>query len=224
MLNLVFISFAFVAGLVAFFAPCSVVLLPGYIAYYLSSGETKKLGIFEKLYKGLKFSFFTILGFFTVYGIAGILVILFGQFIKGFIPWLAIIFGIALVLIGLLMLLGEHFALSFGFLRIQKETHSLYLFGTAYSVASLGCVFPIFLTILLQAVAGGTFFESVAPLLAYIFGISFVMLVVTVLIIFARNFFSKKLNYILPYFYYISAAVLIIAGIYMIYYQYVLFR
>lgn len=224
MIDFAFISFAFLAGLVAFFAPCSVVLLPGYVTYYVSKGEDKNLSNLKKVFKGFKFGFFTILGFFTIYGGAGFLIILFGQFIKRFIPWIAILFGIILIFLGIIMLFGKHFSFNLNFFKIKNERNSLYLFGTAYSVASLGCVFPLFLTILLQGLLNNNFFYSFLPLLAYIFGISLVMIITTILIIFFRDFFSRKLRKLLPYFYYISAFVLIVAGFYMLYYQYLLFR
>src|SRR3989344_401626 len=223
MIDFAFVVFAFIAGVVAFFAPCSVVLFPGYVSYYLNKGEEEKLNFMEKSWKGIRFGFFTILGFFTVYGISGLLIILFGQFIKRFIPWIAILFGVALIIFGIFMLFGKSVSVKIGFLRFKSEKPGLYLFGITYGISSLGCVFPIFLPIMLQSLSGGNIIESIIPLIVYILGISIVMLIATLLIIFARAFITQKLHKILPYINYISAVILIIAGGYMIYYQYVLF-
>ncbi|MEK6948527.1 MAG: cytochrome c biogenesis protein CcdA [Nanoarchaeota archaeon] len=222
MIDLTFIIFAFFAGMVAFFAPCSIVLLPGYIAYYISKGESSELNNLQKLVKGLNFGLITIAGFFTVYGIFGLLIILLGQFIKKFIPSITIFFGISLVIIGFSMLLGKKFSINFNF-RFNNEKNSLYFFGIAYAISSLGCVFPIFLTIILQSIVEKNIILIISPLITYILGISSLMIIVTLLVIYSRSFVNNRIKKVLPYINYLSALILIIAGIYMIYYQYLLF-
>lgn len=222
MIDFAFVSFAFIAGIVAFFSPCAAVLLPGYVSYYISKGDQIKQSYFEKLARGFLFGFITIFGFITVFGIAGLLILALGQIIKTFIPWLSVLFGIGLIALGISILLGKHILINLNFLQLKTEKWGLYLFGVAYAVAALGCVFPIFLTIMLQSFFAANFLEAIIPLIAYITGISIVMLLVTMLIIFSRAWISSKINRILPYIHSISGAILILAGAYMIYYQLVL--
>ncbi len=224
MVDFTFATFAFLAGIVAFFSPCSAALLPGYISYYLSKGEKTKLTFLQALFKGIKFGFFTILGFLTVFGTAGLLVIILGQVVKKFIPWIAIIFGTGLILIGIGMLFGKHFSVNLNFLMQKREAPGLYIFGVTYAVAALSCVFPIFLTIALQVLVENNLLEAVIPLIFYIAGISLVMLITTITTIFARDLISRKINKILPYINYFSALILIFAGAYIIYYQYFILK
>ncbi|MAG91159.1 hypothetical protein CMO83_00620 [Candidatus Woesearchaeota archaeon] len=228
MLDTAFLYFAFIAGLVAFFAPCSFAILPGYITYYISSysKEDKKKTLVGDIIQGLIFGIIASLGFFTVYGLAGFGVIALGQFIKQFVPWIAITTGILLIIIAILMLLGKEF-LFFQSPNVnvahKNEKMGIYLFGIVYAVGSLGCVFPIFLSIVVQGLASNSVLDGAATIFAYVLAMSLVMITITTLTFATKYVIIKKLEKILPYIKKISAIILIIAGSYMIYYQYLLF-
>lgn len=224
-----FLYFSFVAGLVAFFAPCSFVILPGYISYYISkylkNDRIKSLP--KNALQGFVFGIIASAGFFTVFGAAGFGVIAIGQFVKHFIPLVAIITGIILIIIGILMLFNKNIlffqAPKINFIK-QNEKLGIYLFGIVYAVGSLGCVFPIFLSIVLQGIAYKSFLDGVYTILAYILGMSIIMTVLTTLTFTTKYAVFKKLEKILPYIKRISTILLIIAGIYMIYYQFLLLK
>ena len=228
MLDTPFLYFSFIAGLVAFFAPCSFVLLPGYITYYISqySKDDKKRSIAINLLQGFIFGLIASLGFFTVFGLAGFGVIAIGQFIKQFIPWIVVITGAILVVVGILMFFGKNF-LFFQVPKINIVQHNeklgIYLFGIVYAVGSLGCVFPIFLSIVIQGIASGTFIDGAYTILAYVLAMSLVMTAITALTFATKYIVFKKIEKSMPYIHKLSAIILVIAGIYMIYYQYLLF-
>jgi len=223
-----FLYFSFIAGLVAFFAPCSFAILPGYITYYISkhSIEDKKRKIIKNISQGLIFGLIASIGFFTVFGLAGFGVIAIGQFIKQFIPWIAVTTGIILIIVGILMFFGKEFiffqAPKIKFVQ-KNEKAGIYLFGIVYAIGSLGCVFPIFLSIVIQGIASNSFLDGAYTILAYILGMSIIMIAITTLTFATKYLIIKKLERILPYIKKLSAVVLVIAGIYMIYYQYLFF-
>src|SRR3989338_9397043 len=101
-----FLYFSFIAGLAAFFAPCSFAILPGYISHYISKRSSKdiKNNFANNLLRGLAFGIIASAGFFTVFGLAGAAVLLLGQYIKQFIPWIAIGTGFILIALGIAML------------------------------------------------------------------------------------------------------------------------
>lgn len=217
MLNIIFITLAFSAGLAAFFSPCAVALLPAYITYYLGKGNKEKKAYVQE---SLVFSAQAILGFFTIFGVVGSLVLAFGQFIKSFIPGIAIATGFVLVIIGIFMLFGKNFSLN---LKHKIPISNAYAFGIAYGIGALGCTFPLFLTVVLQGVVDDMIINGIISLLAYILGISLMMVVVTVLTAFAKEFIEQKIAQILPYILKLSALILILAGGYMVYYQWMLY-
>lgn len=228
MLDTTFLYFSFIAGLVAFFAPCSFVLLPGYITYYVSkyTQADKKKSLPRDIFQGFVFGLIASLGFFTVFGLAGLGVMALGQFIKQFIPWIAIITGIILIFIGFFMLFGKSFlffqAPKIKFIQKSEKT-SIYLFGIVYAIGSLGCVFPIFLSVVIQGIASDSFLDGSYTILAYILGMSIIMVAITTVTFATKYVLLKKLERILPYIKKVSAVILIIAGGYMIYYQYFIF-
>ncbi|RMF54618.1 hypothetical protein D6745_04730 [Candidatus Woesearchaeota archaeon] len=218
MVNFAFIMFAFSAGTAAFFAPCSATLLPGYITYYFSKNENQAT-FWKSGLRGLLFGLGTILGFFAVFGIAGALIILLGQAVKQFIPWVAMIFGAFLIFAGAAMLLGKDFFVKLPKI-ISRMDSSSFVFGIAYAIASLGCTFPLFATVLLQGITDTSLIGGLASLLAYIIGISIVMLGITFLTAVSREFVQKKIMKLMPYIKKASALIIIVAGAYMIYYQF----
>lgn len=216
MINLIFISFAFSAGLAAFFSPCSVSLLPGFIAYYLSKKGAAE-STFAGIKQGLIFGLLAILGFFTVFGIAGGGVIYLGQQIKAYIPMLGSITGGLLIVLGISILVGKDLFLEIPDYFHSKKDSSAYLFGIAYAVGALGCTFPLFATVLVQGINDSSIINGFTSLLAYIAGISVLMLGTTITTVLARDMLQKRIIQVMPYIKKISAAIIIFAGIYMVY-------
>ncbi len=229
MVDYALLSFAFSAGLVAFFSPCAVVLLPGYLTYFLSKYskdyQLHKVD-FNLFLKGLEFALLTILGFFSVFGLIGTLVIIIGQTIKMFIPWIAIITGFILVIVGILILFGKNLTINLPHIKTQtnKEKKEAYLFGIAYGVAALGCTFPLFLSIVIGSSITSSLMQSIYSLVVYIIGISVLMITAILLLTLSKKIVADKLQKLVPIITKISGVILIIAGLYMVYYQYVLLR
>lgn len=232
MTDTTFLYFSFIAGLAAFFAPCSFAMLPGYVSYYISRQPDSPNKLYNNNFlrnaaRGFVFGAVASLGFAAVFGAAGFAVIAIGQIVKQIIPWIAVITGAALVLLGTAMLFGKKFML-FQIPKIsparKNEKFGVFLFGIAYAIGSLGCVFPIFLSIAIQGVASSSFLEGAYTILSYIAGMSIVMTAVTTATFSARFAIIKKIDKAMPYLNKISALILVVAGIYMIYYQYLLLR
>ncbi len=210
------LSFSFGAGVAAFFSPCAVTLLPGYVTYYLSAKSTTH-SLLPKVLNAAWFASKAILGFFTVFGTAGALVILLGQQVKQFIPLVTIVTGLLLIILGAGMLLGKDL-----FLRLPSigaGERGAYPFGIGYAVAALGCTFPLFVTVLVQGIVANSLVSGMLSLLAYILGMSLLLICVTVATAIGREFVQKRISGMLPYIKKASGLIIIGAGAYMIYYQ-----
>jgi len=220
-----FIEFSFLQGVLAFLAPCAVALLPGYIFAFISRNPNSSLQISARLGRGLKLALLSILGILLIYSIAGALIVLAGQFLKDYMKWITIVMGVVLIVLGILMLLGKNVSFSFHFEKSNPKTEALeaFFFGIGYATGALGCLFPLFLIVATQAMAAATLWEGASYILAYFAGMSGMMILTILLAIFAKDFLMKNLRKILPYMEKITAVLLVIAGVYVIYYQMALF-
>lgn len=220
-----FIGFSFLQGVLAFLAPCAVALLPGYILAFISRNPSAQMNLNTRLGRGLKLGFLSILGILLIYSIAGGLIIMAGQLLKDYMKWITVGMGGIFIVLGILMLLGKSVSLSFNFQSSTTNTEATeaFLFGVAYAIGALGCLFPLFLIVATQAMAAPTVWEGSSYILAYFVGMSGMMILTILLAVFAKGFLMKNLRKILPYMEKITGVLLVLAGIYIIYYQIALF-
>jgi len=214
-INFVFLSFAFFAGVAAFFNPCGIALLPGYITYYLSQGKND--GLVKNILQGLWFGTTASLGFFIIFGISGSLVLLVGNVVRPYLPWVNIIFGILLVGVGFLMLFGKDVFLTLP--QFHSKSTSGVAFGIVYGIGALGCTLPLFVSVLLGGIVDASLLSGFASLLAYVIGMSLLMIGVTVATIIVGGWVRQWIHRVIPYVKKLSAVIIIFAGAYMVYYQ-----
>ena len=219
-----FIYFSFMQGVVAFFAPCAVALLPGYIVAFVSRSAETQPTISTKMVRGLKLSFLSIAGILLIYSIAGVVIVVAAQVLKDYMKWITIGMGSGLILLGILMAFGKSFSISINLTQTdhRSETTEALVFGMAYAIGALGCLFPLFLVVATQAMAAPTVVLSVSYIGAYFVGISLMMITTIMLSTFARDLIMRYLRKILPYMERVTGGLLIAAGLYVIYYQMVL--
>jgi len=220
-----FIGFSFLQGVLAFLAPCAMALLPGYVLAFISRNPNSGSQLSARLGRGLKLASLSIIGILIIYSIAGAMIVLAGQFLKEYMKWITIAMGTILIVLGILLVLGKSISFSFNIQNSNAKTEAIeaFLFGISYAIGALGCLFPLFLIVATQAMAAETVWEGSSYILAYFAGISGMMVLTILLAIFAKDFLLKNLRKILPYIEKVTAILLIIAGVYVIYYQMALF-
>lgn len=144
----------------------------------------------------------------------------------GIMPWMAVVVGGVLILLGGWMLLGRSFSLPF-MLKIagrigdprEMSISGFFLFGVAFGATSLSCTLPIFLMVVGSSVATGNFLAGIYQFLSYILGMGSVLLVLTLGIALVKEgVVVGTMRKILPYVQKISALLLVIAGGYIVYY------
>jgi len=220
-----FIYFSFFQGVAAFFAPCAVALLPGYIMAYVTRSADGRPRAITKLKRGLKLASLSILGILIIYSLAGVLIVIASQLLKAYMKWVTIGMGGVLILLGGLMLAGKSFTFSINVnqnTNFSSDSREAFVFGIAYAIGALGCLFPLFLIVATQAMAAKSLLLGGSYIFAYFFGISLMMFTAILLSTFARDFFMKYLKNILPHMDRVTGILLILAGGYVIYYQMVL--
>jgi cytochrome c-type biogenesis protein len=224
-MGLIDIAFAFYAGIAAFLSPCSFPLLPAYISYYLglkgpSSGKGQATFVLQK---GILGGIVCAIGAILVLATIGIGVSAFGGAIEPHVPKMEPIVGVILVIMGALMFS----ATPFGFrIKIKASARRGYIglfgFGILYALATAGCVAPIFIGVIARAVSSG-FFGGMAIFLSYALGLGLLLVIVTIFIASARDLMIAKLTRAMPYVERVGALILIIVGVYLIWYYFITF-
>jgi cytochrome c-type biogenesis protein len=135
--NLTFFT-AFLGGILMFLAPCSFSLIPAYFAYSFKSRKEILLS-----------TFIFFLGFSLMFSMFGFTAGFVGCILNEYRFSITYYLGIALVIVGLLLLFGKNFK----FLKInwtpKKTLIGNFIFGIIYSFGFAGCAGPIFTGILL---------------------------------------------------------------------------
>ncbi|MCS7131866.1 MAG: sulfite exporter TauE/SafE family protein [Hadesarchaea archaeon] len=218
MVDLALIPLAFSAGLVTFFNPCAYAMLPAYVAYHLSRPEAGRAG--KAIARGLWAGVAVSLGFIAVFLAAGALVSLAGTQIGPFLPWATIAIGGILIVLGSLWLAGAR--LSFPVsppAPLRGGPLSFFIFGVGYAIASAACALPVFLMVVLTAIGSGGLSSGLLIFLVYSLGMVAPMVPLAMAVSASKSFASHRFERMTPYLRKAGAAILIIAGVYLIYFQ-----
>ena len=208
------LAFAFSTGVFSLFSPCSYALLPGYISYYLGA----KFGVVKALTGGLACT----LGLITVFAAIGGLSSSLGELTPQIIPLLDIAAGVILIAMGLgnLLELKVPF-LSFNVMPSRRRgLIGLYTYGIIYGLAGVGCSAPIFISVLFYAMSKGLA-QGVLSFVAYALGMGLPLIVTTLLLSQAKDYMIQRINMATEKLRRASGAVLIVVGLYLIYFYYV---
>jgi cytochrome c-type biogenesis protein len=214
-------AFYLTLGMVATVNPCGFAMLPAYLSYFLGlegdDAEVPRAGVAQALRVGAAVS----AGFLAVFAVAGTLVELTSLPVYENMPWVSIVIGVALAVLGLAMLGG--FEVNVALPRLdrggrRRTVGSMFVFGVSYAIASIGCTLPLFL----GAVAGTISRESVADGLVvfalYGLGMTLVLLALTVAIALARTSIVRLLRRSQPYIGRVAGGLVALAGAYVAWY------
>ena len=211
---------AFLTGLLSFFSPCAFPLMPGYISYYLGRyeggptfGGSVKAGIAAAT------------GINGMFALIGGAVALGGVAVKSYVSYLAPGVGIAIILLGVVMLFGkaELFA-RFGTLLTASSSKfgggarysGLFLYGVGYGLAAMGCQAPIFIALIFAGLAAGGALEAFIVFFAFSFGMGCMMLVLSVIVGTAKMKLLERIRALIPYINRACGLILILVGIYFL--------
>ena len=194
---------AFTAGMVATVNPCGFAMLPAYISYYLATGEgnPSPTGALPRLLRPLLVDGTLTAGFLALFAVAGTLISLGARALVSAMPWIGLLIGVGLVLLGGWLLLGRHVAL-------PGLPHTL---------------LPQLIEKILLVVVGSTFTRrgigaGLAQFLAYGLGMGAVLMALTLSLALLEGVLVGYLRRPVPYVERASAVLLLGAGAYIVYY------
>ncbi|MEV4642219.1 cytochrome c biogenesis protein CcdA [Actinoplanes sp. NPDC049548] len=210
---------ALTAGMLGAVNPCGFALLPAYLSV-LVAGDRSGPGV-AAVGRALRCTAALTLGYVTVFAGFGLLLTPLAGWLQPRLPWLTVVFGAGLALLGGWLLAGRSLPAPGRALRAPRLTGtaaSMVLFGMAYAVASLGCAIGPFLALVASSLRAGSIGEGMALFVSYAAGMGLVIGVTAVAIALVRVSAVARLRRAAAYVPRAGGAVLLIAGAYVAYY------
>lgn len=205
----------FLEGIASFISPCLLPMVPIYISYFIGEDENNNK-------KAILNSVGFVLGFTTVFLILSIFASQLGGLLSSNIRYIKIFFGIVIILFGL----NYMGLLNIGFLNKSKvksmDTKNFnffkaILFGILFSVSWTPCIGTFLSSALLLIAREQDVLKGVILMLLYSVGLGIPFIISAILIEKLKNVFDfvKKHYDVIKR---ISGVILIMAGIYMIFF------
>ena len=220
-------GYAFGAGMVTTVSPCGIAMLPAYVSFYLGA-EEKGFWAKSSLRRGaraLSMSGVVTLGFVVFFGIVGAILSVGGQFLITFVPWVAVLIGVVLILLGIYLTIGGHVYTNLPARlagRLSKNGNlgikGFLVFGIAYGIAALSCTLPIFLVVVGSALAMKGFTSGLLQFVSFALGMGFVIAIVTIGSALFKETINRWLHRLVPVVARFSGLLLIFAGGYILYF------
>jgi cytochrome c biogenesis protein CcdA len=160
-------------------------------------------------------------GYVAVFGVFGLVLAPLTGVLLPRLPWLTVVFGLGLLLLGGWLLAGRSLPTPGKGMRAPRLTGtaaSMVLFGMAYAIASLGCAIGPFLAIVVSSLRAGSIVEGVALFVCYAAGMGLVIGVTALAVALVRVSAVSRLRRAAAFVPRIGGAVLVVAGAYVAYY------
>ncbi len=208
------------AGLVSFFSPCVLPVIPSYVSYITGmsfeelTGEQNRAAVRKAT---LKNSLFFIAGFSLVFVLLGASSSFIGSILSEYQAVIRKAGGVLIVVMGL-YIAG---VLKIGFLSQEKRLHlrnrpagllGSFLVGVAFAAGWTPCIGPVLGSILLYAGTSASLTSGVELLAAYALGLGIPFLVTSLTINTALSYFRKISRY-MRVISFVSGALLVVAGV-----------
>ncbi len=218
------LAFAFTAGLFATVNPCGWAMLPSFVSYYLGSREEgyEQKSLASRAVEGLYLGLLVTAGFLAVFGTAGVTLSAGLRVIVKVMPFAALAVGVALALLGLWLLAGRSLPFSLPVRQVDvraRNPKSVFLFGVAYAFASLSCTLPVFLAVVGASLTTAGFAGSATMFFSYAAGMATVLMSVALGAALLKGAVAQWFRKLLPYMHRLGAGLLVLAGLYLIWYQ-----
>jgi cytochrome c biogenesis protein CcdA len=219
------VGYAFLAGMLATMNPCGFAMLPAYIGYYLGleggnpAPVTAPASALGRGWQGLKLGGTVTAGFVALFLVAGLLVQGVSRSLSVVFPWVGAVVGVGLVVLGLFWLRGGGFTFSGIKLPKYRGLPGFFLFGVAYALVSLSCTLPIFLAVVATSFATSGTGQGLYQMVSYGLGMGAVVTAVTLSAALFQGALTRKMRRVLPYVHRASAGLLLLAGLYIVYWS-----
>ena len=215
------LSLSFIRGLIASINPCGFVLLPTYLMYFLgisaSDPQAQRAPITRALLVGTTVS----TGFIAVFFAIGAATQYWTNALLEQAKYATLAIGILFVILGIAILFGFKLPITTPRIDIGERGRTLrtmFLYGVAYAVASIGCTLPLFSLTLFQTGKSHGYWAGVANVVMYAVGMALVVLSLTLALAVANQGFVRWLRAKMQYVEMVSGAFVFLSGLYLLWY------
>ena len=215
-------AYSFLLGVLAAVNPCGFVLLPTYLLYYLGAEAQAVVSRPVAVMRALKVGTAVSSGFVSVFLVVGLVTRLFTDAISRNAKYVSLLIGIALVVMGIRMLTGWKPRIITPDIGTRRDhtVRSMFMFGIAYAVASIGCTIGFLVSVILGSVGRHGYVSGVLSVVLYGLGMGLLVTSLTVAMALAQNGFVRFLRKGLRWFDGVSAALVTATGLYLTWYWY----
>ena len=214
---------SFTAGLLAAINPCGFVLLPTYLVYFLGMERLRPGAERASVLRAIKVSVAVSAGFMSIFVVIGAITKLSTNWLVEKAQWVSLVIGLALLILGVAMLFGYRLRFTTPKLDVGKRDRSvpsMYVFGLAYAVASIGCTIGPFSSVVLGSFSTTGLSTGIEAIALYGIGMALVVTGLTVTLAMANTAFLRILRRGMAWFEQLAGVLLVLTGMYLCWYWY----
>jgi cytochrome c-type biogenesis protein len=215
------LSLAFITGMLSAVNPCGFILLPTYLLYFLGLSSAEAGVTRAPIGRALAVSSAVSAGFLSVFLVVGIITEFFTGWVNANAKYATGAIGLVLVVLGISMLFGYRLPINTPKLDAggrDRTTWSMFVYGIAYAIASIGCTLPLFMLNLFGAARRDGFLAGLANIVAYGAGMALLVTALTVSLAVANVGLLKVLRSGMQYVEMVAGAFVLLSGVYLLWY------
>lgn len=214
---------SFTAGLLAAINPCGFVLLPTYLIYFLGMENLRPGAERASVLRAINVSLAVSAGFMSIFVVIGAITKLSTNWLVEKSQWVSLVIGLALLVLGIAMLFGYRLPYTTPKLDVgerDRTVRSMYVFGIAYAVASIGCTIAPFSSVVLGSFSSDGLSTGITAIALYGVGMALVVTGLTVTLALANVTLLKFLRRGMVWFEQLAGILLVLTGMYLCWYWY----
>lgn len=218
------LSLAFITGMLAAVNPCGFILLPTYLLYFLGLSSAQAGVERAPIGRALTVSLAVSGGFIAVFLVVGLITEFATNWVNANAKYLTGAIGVVLVVLGIAMLFGYRLPINTPKLDAggrDRTTWSMFVYGIAYAIASIGCTLPLFVVNLFGAAKRRGVAAGLANIGMYGLGMALLVTALTVTLAVANLGLLKVLRRGMQYVEMVAGAFVLLSGLYLLWYFWV---
>mgnify|MGYP002629085390 CR=1 FL=1 len=212
------LALAFTAGMVATVNPCGFALLPAYVSAFVAGDEVSRPGD-RRIVRAVGVSAAVSVGFAAVFVSIGSLFNATSSALRDRMPWVTILIGVSMIVIGIAGLVGRRIRLPLRSPQgpVNGDALGMIGFGMSYAFVSLSCTLGTFLAVtgfaLDRSLVGG-----LITFVAYAAGMGTVILALSVSSALAQGAIARWTREFSRVATQIAGGLLVLSGAYAVWY------